>query len=214
MEITASDGRFSLLKPALEDTIKVTCIGYKPYYFTLDLKNFTDTLLIALRPQSLILNQVNITGIYNYKSDSLRIRKEFGSVFNYKAPSLKDAFIKKSSESNRYNTVSNNTSQILSVNVLSLIGLIGKNKTSLSKLQKTLQKDEEVKYIEHLFSKQKVIALTALKGDSLQAFMETYRPSLIQLKKMSGYDLMIYIKKSYNEFIKTYRHENTSPFKK
>lgn len=44
-----------------------------------------------------------------------------------------------------------------------------------------------------------------MQGDSLQDFMDTYRPIITRLKQMNDYDLIIYIKESYTEFIKTYK---------
>lgn len=102
---------------------------------------------------------------------------------------------------------------MLSINVLSLLSIIGRNKTPISKLQKSLIKDEESEYVNHVFTKEKVRDLTTLKGDSLQIFMDAYRPSIQKLKNMTEYDLMLYVKKSFNEFIKTNRYENNQLFK-
>ena len=44
--------------------------------------------------------------------------------------------------------------------------------------------------------------ITHLKGDSLQTFMDKYRPSVADAKTMTDYEVMLYIKKCYGEFIK------------
>ncbi len=44
--------------------------------------------------------------------------------------------------------------------------------------------------------------LTGLTGDSLQTFMQLYRPNIDTAKYMSDYDIILYIKKSFQEYIK------------
>lgn len=107
----------------------------------------------------------------------------------------------------------NSTASIVSVNLLSLVSLLSKKSNDpTSKLQQTLLKDEETAYVDRMFSKQKITTLTSLKGDSLLDFMDDYRPTIKQAKEMTDYEMMLYIKKSYAEFIKTYDASNRSPF--
>ena len=112
-----------------------------------------------------------------------------------------DVFIKKSPEtSTKYSPFQSSTASIASVNVLQVIGLLNKNKSSQSKLQSTLLKEEEARLLDHRFSKEKIVALTALKGDSLKNFMSEFRPSAEVARKMNDYEMLMYIKKSYQEF--------------
>ena len=53
-----------------------------------------------------------------------------------------------------------------------------------------------------------------MQGDSLQDFMNTYRPTITQLKQMTDYDVLMYIKTSYADFVKTYKPGESSVFKK
>jgi len=48
-----------------------------------------------------------------------------------------------------------------------------------------------------------VSSITNLKGDSLQNFMNQYHPEIKKVKKMSDYDMISYIKKSYAEYLKS-----------
>lgn len=195
-------GKFSLANIHIGDTIKFSCVGYKPYHLILNKINI-DTLIITLEQNSTILKAVTINSTFDYKADSIKRRKEFASLFNYKFPTFKDIFISRSSYSTTpysYNTAPNNTTSIISVNLLSAIGLIGKSNAPQSKLQKVLIRDEEDSYIDHLFSKRKVAAITHLKNDSLSEFMNRYRPLAKDLRKMNDYDLINYIKNSYQKF--------------
>ena len=211
---TSITGKFSLLNAHIGDTIKCTYIGYKSYYLVLNKIN-TDTIYICLEQNSIFLKDVTINGINSYKMDSIKRRKEFASVFAHDSPALKDIFINKSAYTYTpysYNTSLNNTTSIVSINILSVIGLLNKNNAPVSKLQKVLLKDEESSYIDHVFSKARVSKATSLTGDSLSEFMDRYRLSIKELKKMTDYDLMLYIRKNYKEFIKTYKYEDQSPF--
>jgi len=89
---------------------------------------------------------------------------------------------------------------LLSVNLISVLDLLNKNNAPVSKLQQTLLKDEQDEYVDRVFSRQKVMELTHLKRDSLQNFMDKYRPSSKAAHTMNDYDVMIYIKKCYTEF--------------
>jgi hypothetical protein len=207
-------GKFGLSNVHIGDTIKFSCIGYKSYNLVLNKIN-GDTIRVYLEQNFILLKNVTINGINGYKADSIDKRKEFASAFNYRSPGLKDIFITKSPYAyvpNSYNIALNSTTSIVSINLLSAFSLLNKNKAPVSRLQKVLLKDEEDSYIDHVFSKVRVSKVTSLKGDSLSEFMNIYRPPIKELKKMTDYDLTFYIKKSYQEFIKTYKHEDHSPF--
>lgn len=205
VSFTSFTGTFSLSKPPIGDTIKFTCIGYEPYNL-ITYKTNSDTIIVYLEQNSILLKSATVNAKNGYKMDSLKRRKEFASVFAYKAPTLKDIFISKKAYSNtpnNYITAPNSTASIVSINVLSVIGLLNKNKAPVSKLQKVMLKEEEDRYIDHVFSRKKVTTITSLKNDSLIEFMNKYRPSAAELKKMNDYDLILYIKKYYQEFIKS-----------
>ncbi|MBC8987010.1 carboxypeptidase-like regulatory domain-containing protein [Pedobacter sp. N36a] len=206
---TTATGRFSLNNVHFGDTITVSHMGYESYHFRHSNSSKSDTMLILLKVSPIALQEIAIKGIRNYTQDSLNRRKEFASVFAYKAPKFKDIFITKSANTSaHYSPFQNSTSTLVSVNLLSVIGLLTKNKTPVSKLQKKLLKEEEYNYVDHVFSREKVRSLTSLKGDSLQNFMTEYRPSIEEAKQMTDYRLLLYIKKSYDEFTKTYKPEN------
>jgi hypothetical protein len=56
--------------------------------------------------------------------------------------------------------------------------------------------------IDRRFNPAIVSANTGLKGDTLSVFMDKYRPEYDALKKMSDYDLVLFIKKSFELFKK------------
>lgn len=206
ISFTNTAGVFSL-NIGNNDTITISHIGYKTYKIATG--NNLIPNIIYLQPDNVMLNEVAIKSTRNYKKDSLSNRREFAKAFAYKAPGLKDIFVTRSPCVNTNRP--NNTSELVSINVLQVISLLGKNNTPQSKLKKTLLRDEQNSYVDKVFSKEKVTSLTGLKGDSLQNFMFKYRLSINEIKKMTAYDMAIYIKKSYADFVMLpiSRKENT-----
>lgn len=211
--ISNLQGKFILgnIKPG--DTLRITCVGYKPYQLVTGFLK-TDTLRCYIDPASTVLNEVRIKAKRNAKADSLRNRKEFVSTFNYRGANVKDAFITRSTKyvPSNYINADKSTATILSVNLLSVIDMLGNHKTPQSKLQKVLLKDEENEYVDRFFSPEKVSAVTNLKGDSLQNFMNQYHPDIKKVKKMNDYDMVTYIKDSYAQFVKAGSKQTKLPF--
>ncbi|MDB4927244.1 hypothetical protein [Mucilaginibacter sp.] len=193
---TSSTGSFRLNYAPAGDTITITHIGYKTYKFGVG--NGLIPTTIYLQSANILLNEVSIRGMRNYKKDSVDNRREFARIFNYKAPGIKSIFVKRSPYVNTGRP--NNTSELVSLNVLKLVSLFSRNKKNT--LQKAMLRDEQDGFVFSMFSKERIQALTSLKGDSLQNFMIKYSPSPYEIRKMTMYDMMIYIKKSYADFSK------------
>lgn len=214
---TSADGKFTISNISPGDSVKITSIGYKSYKMGFDIST-PQTVTLYLQPASILLRDVVVKLKHDPTLDSIRVRKEFASVFAYKRPKFKDMFVTVDPYAytpNNYIRATNSTASIVSVNLLSLVSLLSKkSKDPTSKLQQTLLKDEETEYIDRQFSKQKITTLTNLKGDPLLAFMDEYRPTIQQAKKMTDYEMLLYIKESYAQFIKTYDADKRSPFGK
>lgn len=200
--ITTGTGKFSFQKIASIEIVVLKKLGYQDYDLNLN-SNFKD-FTVYLKPSSINLDDVRIFSKRDYLADSLNMRKEFANVFAYKAPTIKDVVVKKGLRYPTFgsNLASNSTSSIVSFDVLKTIGLLTKNKSSISKLKKEQLKAEETKYIDHRFNAEKIASITNLEGDSLQSFIQKYRPSAVEIRKMNDYQILMYVKKSYTEFIK------------
>jgi hypothetical protein len=209
-----SKGDFGLSDINTGEVIKVSRANYVTYYFTL--KANKGNIVIMLEPIPLILQEVRIKAKNKYQFDSLRNRQEFRSVYAYKSPKIQNILVSKSAyvRSPRFadrNINPNSTAAIAGIDVLQFINLLGKDKSQASKLQKTLLAGEDINYVDKVFSKSKISRLTSLKGDQLQRFINKYRPSRVQAEEMSDYEMIIYIKKSYNDFIKAGKGGDLSP---
>ncbi|MEJ5994038.1 hypothetical protein WG904_06340 [Pedobacter sp. Du54] len=201
--LTNKKGEFKLENVNLDDRIAIRIMGYETVELTL--QKLADTLRIYLRQDPFALKEIIIKGKRNYKLDSLNLRKEYAREFAYKGPSFSDMFIGKVPKKNDYVPSFANgssTASLVSLNLLQVASLFGKKKSRNTKLKETLLRDEELNYVDHVFSKDKIKLLTGLEGEALIKFMNLYRPSILTLKKMTGYELTVYIKKCYVEFAK------------
>ncbi|WP_411273761.1 hypothetical protein [Daejeonella sp.] len=211
--LTDANGNFSLTNARTGDTIRVFHLGYKPYIFTFNslhpgLSSETPPD-ISLERNSIFLNEVFVRSLRNSKADSIKNRETFAAEFAYRAPRFKDIFVMKSPEESMARHVNvhrgNNpysASSLVKVDLLSIVSLLTRNDAAPSKLQKALVQDESDKYIDQAFSKERIIALTKLSGDSLNNFIIQYRPSLALSRMMTEYEMIGYIRSSYLEFIK------------
>ncbi|MFA6277038.1 MAG: carboxypeptidase-like regulatory domain-containing protein [Pedobacter sp.] len=197
-------GKFSIGALKNGEKVSFRSMGYETYELTINSSTPKDTLRISLKSTTISLKEVTIRAARNYKLDSLNLRKEYAAVFNYKAPSFSDIFIQKSpSYKSPFSNINpSSTASIVSVNFLQVLSLLGKNKTPTSKLKQTLLKDEEQNYVDYVFSKEKIESITHLQGDSLQNFMQRYRPTIQEAKRQNEYEIILYIKKRYAEFVK------------
>jgi hypothetical protein len=212
--ITDLQGHFSLKTFSAQDTLRISKDGYSSKQLMPTNQPRTAQLVLFLLPLAHALKEVHIEGTARYKADSLKMRKDFSNVFKYKRPSVMDMFVSKSAESRISmfrNPNSNSTASIVSFNLLQLPGLFARNKTPNSKLKTALIQDEQRKFVDQSFSKSRVSEITSLNGDSLQSFMEQYRPSAERLKEMSTYELLLYIKKSSSEFKKSSKQQLSLP---
>lgn len=186
------------------DSIRISCAGYDYYSLMPKANSRTDTLVIYLRPKLYALNEVTIRAKRDFKADSINNRKMFANVFAYKGITIGDVMIHRDPYYYvypNYIDAPNNLTQIVGFDVLRLASLLSKKKDKTTKLKRTLLKNEADNYIDQRFGKNKVAEVTTLKGDSLRTFMDRYRPGTEQLKKMTDYEIVTYIKKCYTQFV-------------
>lgn len=202
--LTNSFGQFNIAKLKLGEKIAVRIMGYETAELTISNATLTDSIYFYLQQSIFQLNEVSIKTNRNYKLDSLKLRKEFANIFAYKAPGFTNMFVNVNPDYRPPLALvrPNSTASIINFNVLKAFSLLGQKKKSTVKLKQTLLKDEEINYVSRSFSKEKIASVTPLKGDSLILFMNQYRPDISTIKKMTGYELIQYIKRCYAKFIK------------
>ncbi|WP_461448703.1 peptidase associated/transthyretin-like domain-containing protein [Mucilaginibacter sp.] len=208
---TSIEGKFSLYNIPFNDTIRITHVGYVPLTYTV-YNIHTDTIYVE--PVIIELQDIHVY-TRSYKADSLSTRKDFAAQFGYQKPAIKD-FLKTNLPTSipDHGPAINSGNDFGGLNLLDVVSLFGRNKSNQAKLQKQLKDDEEANYLNYRFSKSKVELITHMQGDSLQDFVTAYRPAITTLKQMTDYEILIYIKESYAQFIKDYKPGESSVFKK
>ncbi len=199
---TNGEGIFKLRDVKVGTALAIRIMGYETIELTIN--GLSDTLRIYLRQSSITLNEVLVKTKRNYKLDSLDLRKQYASSFVYKGPSFSDMFIGRDPDYDSPFAFTNpkSTASLVSLNLLQVASLFGKKKVQNTRLKQTLIRDEQLNYVDEIFSKEKIKSITGLEGEALIKFMDFYRPSILNLKKMTGYQLTLYIKKSFEEFSK------------
>jgi hypothetical protein len=187
-----ANGEFSIATSGRADTIIVYAIGYKTYLYPVS--NWKQSnIIIRLKPLSIMLNGVAIKAARDHKKDSIRTRKEFAPVFNYKPVRFTDAFTP---------PPANVPFAFVNLNLGILFSALTRKNDPTNKLKKELLRDEQADYISTRYNKGLVSRVTQLKGDSLDKFSEKYYPAIDWVKKTSDYDMIQYIRAKLIEYRK------------
>ncbi|MBB6110387.1 CarboxypepD_reg-like domain-containing protein [Mucilaginibacter lappiensis] len=193
--ITGIQGEFSIVGTKTKDTLWVKMQGYKLYVLPLNLAN-SKSIRIGLEAAVIELNEVHVTAKRDRIKDSLNNRKMFAKEFNSSAPKLKDMIAPSGGNVGPIPMVG------ITIVPSQVIRALTYKHSREYKLKKELIRDEQNRYIDSRFSENLVSSITNLKGDSLLDFMDRYRPGIDQIKKMSDYDIRVYIKVSQQKMMR------------
>lgn len=183
-DYTNSNGLF-VVKAKPGDTLDIVRVGYFERKIALTARVLgLDTLHIIFKPKTHELESVTVSA-YNYgdyQADSAERKKYFEQTIGYAHPLFDRA----------------NTGAGLGISLDRIFGHKQKNKKRALRLFKSV---EEEKYVDFRFNSIMVHSYTGLKGDSLQQFMNKYRPDYDWLRNHPKQeDLLYYI----NEKLKKY----------
>lgn len=189
-KMSSTTGDFTLIV-STTDTIWFSGLGYdRKYVLVKDWK--LPLMTVFLNPTSINLKEVVISGQRDHKADSLKLRKDFAKEFNYRPIRFKDVFINSYQPRGRF--------EFVKIDVLQLARLLGRKNDVQNKLKKRLHEDEKQAYIDSRFGRSFISSLTKLEGDSLDLFIEQYRPTKEELLGVSDYNLMLKIKSDLKAF--------------
>ncbi len=189
--LTNTLGEFELTIPAVADSLRIIHFTYKTY--TAAINKSTTTLHIELEPATISLNAVTIHGDRDFRKDSISNRIAYAKQFNYTGPKVMDIFT---------GNPDKQPGELLSINLLTLVEVLTKKSTAEYKFNKILVRDEQAEYADRKFNRGNTSRITGLKGDTLSAFLINYRPSYQLAKQATDYDMEIYIRKCFKEFMK------------
>ena len=175
-DYTNASGLF-VLKANLGDTLTLLRVGYYTKKIVVAGMKMMDTLRITLVPKTDELESVMVSAYSyaDYQADSVDRRNFFDTAIGHAKPLFDNA----------------NTGAGLGISLDRIFGHKQQNKKRAWRL---FQSVEEEKYVDFRFNPIVVHSYTGLKGDSLQLFMNKYRPSYQWLRThRTQTDLLYYI---------------------
>ncbi|MBV8252411.1 MAG: carboxypeptidase-like regulatory domain-containing protein [Chitinophaga sp.] len=183
--ITDANGLFTITaRPG--DTLLIKMLGYLPLLYLYD--RHQDWIIRYMKRNIIELNAINIIH-YNFQRDSLRLRQEYAREFTYRPPHWDEVWDVKHLRP-------------FAVNINNLFKATQFKTIHKKKhFRRVLLAKEEENYINQHFTIDMVSHVVPLSGDSLTLFMQRYRPGKAFLEGASTYDIYVYIKQRYQEFI-------------
>ncbi len=186
---TNRGGLFEFDGVKMNDSLKVTAVGYLPYTLLVTAANASQHIELLQKVSE--LKQVDIFGDRNFKKDSLANRADYAKQFNYKHPRVMDAF---------GNGMNFYPGEFFSIDLLALARALTYKSTNAYKINKMLVRDEHDQFVGEHFNRGIVSHIVNLQGDTLSAFLVQYRPTYEFTLKATVYDMEVYIKDCYKKF--------------
>jgi len=173
-------GGFSI-KASIGDTLEITKTGYTSQKIAVVNNN---DLVVYMQPV-IVLNQVTIKG--QTKQQELKeVMKEYRSqgIFN-DGKSLP-------------------VWQFINSPITAFYNLFGKTPAQARRFAEYAKNEQEAITVDKRYTKELVKSVTKMSSDDeIDKFMVAYRPSYDNIKEWNDYQLIQYIKKSYNYYQKT-----------
>ncbi|TWF45096.1 carboxypeptidase-like protein [Chitinophaga polysaccharea] len=178
--LSNENGRF-YIESLPGDTLEFSMLSYTTKL--LITPGMSSTMDVYMQKRMFELQGVNVTG-KGYKKDSLAMRDEYGRYFNYHKPGAVDVL------------------KTLPANPITALTYLVPSKVRKRKEQfhEQLLYWEKEKFIDYRYSPELVGKMTKLQSPELDSFMHEYRPGYQFLNTASDYDLLLYIKQSFEEY--------------
>jgi hypothetical protein len=178
--ISSESGRF-VIDAMPGDTIEFSMLSY--YKKELVAPLVSTSVNVYLPKRVFGLQEVNVQG-RNYHKDSLATREEYRKYFNYKKPGAMDVL------------------KTLPFNPVTALSYLAPSKARKRKehFREQLVYWEKENFIDYRYSPELVAKMTKLESPELDSFMLHYRPGYQFLETATDYDLMLYIKQSFERY--------------
>lgn len=144
-----------------------------------------NTILFYLKRTSIMLPQVTVTDTVTTPKSKLKENQQ----------EYKDAYIK------------GNTKDMLNIgstgaglNITSLYNLLSKQGKNARQLQRIIERDYREAIIEYRYTHSLVSTVTGLTGVKLDDFMQQYRPTYYFVLESNDYEMISFIKSSYQQY--------------
>jgi hypothetical protein len=161
-----------------------------------------NTLLIYLRRNSIQLQEVIVRDSTKSPAEQLKeTKKEYDII--YKRGSTKDILTSGGS----------NGAGGAGLGIDALYNLLSKSGRNSRQLQKVIEKDYHDALISYRYNKNLVSSATNLTGNQLVDFMQQYRPSYYFVMEASEYEMIKFIKQSYQRYLQNPAANRLPPLK-
>ena len=131
------------------------------------------------------LQAVTVGNLSNYQLDSLARRQDYSWIYDSKPQPLLERQRQGDGVGVGLNVIPTGSSD---------------DHHQIADWKKRISHEEEQHYVDFRYSRDYVSRLTHLQGDSLQQFMERYRPTYDYCRKAANVDILVFISDSYKKF--------------
>ncbi len=169
------------IKASIGDTLQITKTGYTPQKIAVLSNN---DLVVYLQPV-IELNQVTIKG-QTKQQELNEVMKEYRSQGIYNDGKSLPFW------------------QFVNSPITAFYNLFGKTPAQARRFAEYAKNEQEASVVDKKYTKELVKSVTKMSSDDeVDKFMIAYRPSYDNMKEWNDYQLIQYIKKSYNYYLKT-----------
>jgi hypothetical protein len=167
------------------DTVIFSYTGYRPDTVRVDAMILADRYEVYLTPDVRQLTTIRLGDLNAYQVDSMQRREDYSMFYESKpTPVIENHNVYDGGFGLRFHPFS----------------YFDKKAVQRRKLKKRLDQEEKDDYINYKFSRTFVTRLTGLDGDSLELFMDRYRPSYDFCRKASQQDMLLYVNDRFKDF--------------
>jgi len=172
---TGDDGKFTIAA-GKHELLEFRKLGYKTTRVRIPGGELPQYFKIIIQKGPIELPEVNIAGkSKDYRTDSLKFREIYKHELDFPTMSTLDMI------EHPFSALSKRSRQVWA-------------------FQKEYDHFQKEKYIDYTFNDKLVTRITGLQGDSLQRYMQRYRPSYEQLRSMNEYTFYNYIKQTVERY--------------
>ncbi|GAO42195.1 carboxypeptidase-like regulatory domain-containing protein [Flavihumibacter petaseus] len=186
--VTDSMGRYSIVVSD-NDSIYFSYLGRPTPRYAVQQIPTVSQFDISLHVNVTTLREVQVMP-RSYRADSIQNRQDYAKAFDFKKPGLG---ISSSSPA------SGNFGVGLDLDELINIFRFRRNR-SMAAFRDRLVREEQEKYVEHRFSRAKIIKITGITGPDIDTFMRYYAPPYEFVQIATEYQLLEYMKKSGEQY--------------
>lgn len=149
-----------------------------------------NTVLFYLKRNSIQLKEVIVRDTLKSPGDQRKENRE----------EYKDAYTK-GSVKDVFTSGGSNGGGGAGLSITALYNLLSKEGRNARQLQKIIERDYRDAMIEYRFTRNMVNRVTGLNGDKLTDFKQQYKPGYYFILQANDYELIEYIKQSYQRYI-------------